>query len=326
MKKDNIDNMFEFDEKAIKNTLRKAKLYSTLKIIGISVIVSGIVLVGVSRVSNRIVNKAASNRYDQEYTFKQITGANEYMSGSNYNHGLFSGEAEYSTYKLIGNKPVYNGTYVFDYSIFPSMNDRHGSQSRSISIAKQNDSDSSDEFDYYNQLGQKYMLLYHPKINYKSYNNELGSLGNMNENKSMEIALSFDKEYTVKEVKNMIPKNINLSWYWVDTENEESLEYLKRDAIFTDTAYGIDAIDKMGRIVKDPEMEFIQNIEYVVTQKSIYQSEYIRRYNILKGKDEKLGREDIKVIGVVVTGNAKDLKFLQNKDYIKGSTIGVVVD
>jgi hypothetical protein len=344
MKKDNIDNMFDFDEKSTKNTIKKAKLYSTLKTIGISVVVAGVVLVVVGIANSKILGMIGYTKYDQENAFREISGPNNYTSGVVFNEGLFNGEAEYSTYKIIGNKPVYNGTSIIDYSIFPFTNSRYGNVYGRILTFENNKPSAFNKSNLYNELGNEEMMFYHPKVNYKSYSNELNSLDSMDDNKSMEIALSFDKEYTVKEVQDMIPKDINLSWYWVDTNNEKDLEPLKgiyketdkngkkkivyRNPCYisADKIYGMDGIDSHGLIVEEPEISFIQNIQYGITQKSRYESEFKRIHNNLSGKDGKIDKEDLKVIGVVVTGNVKDLKTLQNKDYIKGSTIGVVVD
>jgi hypothetical protein len=344
MKKDNIDNVFEFDEKITKNTIRKAKLYSTLKTIGISIIVTGVALVGVSILNHKILTFIGLKKFHQEATFREISGPNNYILGVVFDQGLFSGESEYSTYKVIGNKPVYNGTTIVDYSIFPFTNSRYGNVQGNILVFENNNSDISNKSNLYNSLANKEMMFYHPKVNYKSYNNELSSLNNMDENKSMEIALSLDKEYSVKEVQNMIPKDVNLSWYWIDTNNEKDLEGLRGRVKETDkngkekivyknpypilasNIYGMDGIDSHGLILKEPEMSFIQNIQYGLTQKSRYETEFKRINNNLSGKDGKIDKEGIKIIGVVVTGNAKDLKILQKKDYIKGSTIGVVVD
>ena len=43
----------------------------------------------------------------------------------------------------------------------------------------------------------------------------------------MEIALSFDQAYSMDEVRDMLPNDITLSWYWIDDLNDEEKEESK---------------------------------------------------------------------------------------------------
>ncbi len=34
----------------------------------------------------------------------------------------------------------------------------------------------------------------------------------------VEVAISFDKKYSLAEIKEMIPSNLKQNWYWIGTE------------------------------------------------------------------------------------------------------------
>ena len=61
-------------------------------------------------------------------------------------------------------------------------------------------------------------------------------------------------------------------------------------------------------------------------QKEKYYEEYKRIYDYLRGKKTKPSEQDVKVIGVVVTGTAADLQRLNDKNYVKAAVLGVTVE
>jgi hypothetical protein len=72
----------------------------------------------------------------------------------------------------------------------------------------------------------------YPKIknvDYKTIRNDITQLKDVGTNKGIEMAISFDKGYSPKEVRNFLPKEVSLKWYWVDTySEEESLRNYRR--------------------------------------------------------------------------------------------------
>lgn len=49
----------------------------------------------------------------------------------------------------------------------------------------------------------------------------------------------------------------------------------------------------------------------------------MRWWNII---NRSFFKEDLNIIGVVISGDTKTLKALKNKNYIKGATLGAVAD
>ena len=179
------------------------------------------------------------------------------------------------------------------------------------------------------------MVFYYPYVDYGDrYENDLKLLDEIENQKYMEMALSFDKEYSIDEVNNMIPTNVNLTWYWVDIVEDSYKETQKQytnkqdlgngeiieveqypDLCYEDDAYGIKTINEYGEKIENPEENFIQGIK---------NNAHI--YATIAGSDGKLTKNDIKVQGVVVTGDAENLKSLNNLPFIKAASIGVVTD
>lgn len=199
---------------------------------------------------------------------------------------------------------------------------------------------NAEELNYlprYNNIGQELMMFYYPYVDYGDrYKNDLNLLEDIGNDKYMEIALSFDKEYSISEVNNIIPENINLTWYWIDTvenghkntqkqytdkqkmEDGEIIEVEQYpDICYEDYAYGIKTINEYGEKIGNPVENFIKALE---------EGERTHIYDIIAGEDGKLTKDDIRVQGVVVTGDAQNLELLTSLPFIKAATIGVVTD
>ena len=70
--------------------------------------------------------------------------------------------------------------------------------------------------------GQREMMFYIPEINYnEKILNDLPSLSEMDPGKLVEMGISFDKSYSLEEVKSMLPEGLKQVWYWVDTYNNK---------------------------------------------------------------------------------------------------------
>jgi len=73
-------------------------------------------------------------------------------------------------------------------------------------------------------LRQKYPVFYN--INAKgtkdsnSMPKELASVKEM-PNQLVEVALTFDKAYTYKEIQKLIPNNLKINWYWIGSQSED---------------------------------------------------------------------------------------------------------
>ena len=185
----------------------------------------------------------------------------------------------------------------------------------------------------YNEVGQREMQFFYPFVKYLKYKSDFKLLNEIGTNKYIEMALSFDKSYSIDQIKNLFPSTTHITWYWIDdlstTEKKERLAYginYKDNRLCNETnSYGVKSIDSSGEYLNDPFGLFTSIISNEYKNNSKY-GEIKRLYNNLKGKDGKLAPGDLKIEGVVVTGTPETLKLLQNLPFIKASSIGVITD
>lgn len=330
-----LDIIFEeLKGNKISKTVRKAKIFSTIRIMGISLItfiVLSIAIISISEKVSVIKWSEYIGKINHSYT---IQGPNKFPGMFQSYRGYFGGEVEHKTFKYIHGKRVYTGTYTFQYNL---LGEKHPQWNGTL-INNTNMTD--EELNYlprYNHIGQKLMVFYYPYVDYGNrYQNDLSLLEDIGNEKYMEIALSFDEEYSMDEVEGMIPENINLTWYWVNSEEESHKSTQKRyideqdigngeikeveqypDLCYEDQAYGIKAINEYGEKIEKPEENFI---------KALKNGDVTSLYNIIAGSDGTLTKEDIKVQGVVVTGDTESLKLLEDLPFIKATSIGVITD
>ncbi|GGE76393.1 anti sigma factor C-terminal domain-containing protein [Priestia taiwanensis] len=183
---------------------------------------------------------------------------------------------------------------------------------------------------------QREMQFYHHDKQYDMYPNDLERISKY-ENKVMEVALSFDKSYLLEEVKKMLPADVTQVWYWVDTPLD-SMQYYDNPPIYP-------IWDKyvMGFDVTKTEEGFIEEIRIAKGKKKAKGDGSLRAFHNMAGVDDfrhyaedvydelsrgkvEPGKEDIRIIGAVVTGDEKRLQSLQGLPFVKAISLGAVAD
>lgn len=327
----------------LNSIVRKAKRHSLLRIIIISFIAAGVVLTLYTFFGVKIVYKTETPIQTAVDAFYNISAPNRYIGNMPRYHETFGGKNVFSTYKIIEGRVVYTGQQEYSYGV---LQKDWGSWigSGSPAILGETTDEENLQLRKYNELGQREMVFFYPFNKYRTYRNDLSLLEEIGSEKLMEMALSFDKTYSIDEVNRILPKNVTLAWYWIDDLSEAEKDNYKKTN-FTDekgktskldikwvrserSAYGVKAYDANGAAFKQikPEQMFIWSLESGKKHDTRYQSEFERLYKNLVGSDGKLAGEDIKVQGVVVTGAAEKLKSLRSLPFITASSLGVVVD
>lgn len=330
---DELDKIFEEAKSdKISKAVKKAKRFSTLKTIMISFVTFLILLIVTISISDKI-NFRKRNKYIHKIDYRYVVQAPNKFPGTFYSFkGFLGGEIEHKTFKYINGKRVYTGTYGIKYNL---IDEKYPEGNSSLTTNM-----TPEELNFipkYNDIGQKLMVFYYPYVDYSNrYENDLSLLEDIGDNKYMEIALSFDKQYSIDKVNNMLPKNLNLTWYWVDSVEDDHKETQKQytdkqdvgngkiveveqypDLCYENYAYGIKTINEYGEKIENPEENFIEALK---------EGGITHIYGIIAGADGKLTKDDIKVQGVVITGDAENLKSLRNLPFIKASSIGVITD
>ena len=197
---------------------------------------------------------------------------------------------------------------------------------------------------YTRELRQKYPVFYN--INAKgtkdsnSIPKELASVKEM-PNQLVEVALTFDKAYTYKEIQQMIPNNLKINWYWIGSQSED---VDNTGALRTDpkTTYGANAsllftydsdVRKKAKEAKKEQQTFLDYLKKA--DKNLFPSvSGYNTYNDVESYLKKFGQLDIRepenrdqltFSGVILTGKAENFTQLEGKEWIYASSIGASV-
>lgn len=136
---------------------------------------------------------------------------------------------------------------------------------------------------------------------------------------AVEVAITFDKPYTYQEIKEMVPDNLLVNWYWIGTTSPIETANLK-------------ASDQLGFApIDDYEGSFGQFKSNL--KKAIKMGDLGSQYSTEKGSlsledDAKTylknnsNHKTAKFSGVILTGRAENFAQLENKEWIYASNIG----
>ena len=202
---------------------------------------------------------------------------------------------------------------------------------------------SSTSGTYTRELRQKYPVFYN--LNAKgtkdsnSIPKELASIKEM-PNQLVEVALTFDKPYTYKEIQQMIPSNLKINWYWIGSQSEDGENTM---ALRTDpkTTYGASGTmlnpypdgKKESEEAKNEQQTFLDYLKKA--DKNLFPSvNGYNTYNDVESYLKKFGQLDIREAenrdqltfsGVILTGKAENFAQLEEKEWIYASSIGASV-
>ncbi|MBG9453593.1 hypothetical protein ABE61_05765 [Lysinibacillus sphaericus] len=324
-------NDFLFDEKQTKKIMRKAKFWSTIKIIGITIIVTPIVLVAVWYGLRSLSLNSAQKVMDDIWLYNKISSPNVQISKQVFDDNLFGGKIKTKTFKVLGDnhRPYIWEPLESDYNLFGTLTRNYISDS--IQIEGSESLAETNQFERFNEhTGDREMFFYHPEISYDVYKDSISELNQLEENTLVELAISFDNAYNFDDIKSKLPSSVQVDWWWVDAFTEEWMNFMKQGqstiAANYPLIFGFQSEQSKPVPLQSQSDEvdtFIQNLELLRESKN-FEWETNQVYQSLIGENGTLERSDVKIIGAVVTGTPKQLESLQGKTYIKASTFGVI--
>ena len=325
-------NSFLFDGNEAKKIMRKAKFWSTLKIIGITIIVTPIVLVILWYSFRQLSFYNAQKVMDDIVLFNEISAPNVHISHQTYDNNWFGGEVQVKTYKVLGSRPYIWEPIEGDYNLFGTLSRNYGLYG-SIQLDGSESLIETHQLERFNaHTGDREMFFYHPKISYDVYKDSISELNQFEETNLVEIGLSFDQAYSFDEIKSKLPPNVQVVWWWVDAYTDERLDFMKQgqNTITADSPfiYGFHSEQSKPKALQSQNDEidsFIRNIEHLRKSKN-FEWETDQVYESLVGENGTLDQSDVKIIGAVVTGTPEQLEGLQGQAYLKASTFGVISD
>lgn len=323
MEQNQEQDPFILGGKKTQQLIRKARLRSTLKTIGIIVVVTPVIL-AVIWYGLYHLRLNQGDKVQSEILWKnEISAPNVHLSNQSLKLDSFGGETYNQTYKWLGNKPYIWETIEESYNLWGRSTGRYGA---SGAISPPEKLRPSSSYPRYNSAtGDREMVFYHPEIQYDSYEDSIRLLKQLGDDTLVELALSFDHAYTLEETQKLLPAGVQPVWFWADAYTPSYKKYLKetRQTIAADSMiiYGFhgEQFAPYGGVDS-----FINSVERLRKQGKNFTWEADQVHESLAGDNDILEPGDITIIGVVVTGTARQLEALQNQAYIKGSTFGVV--
>lgn len=327
------------DDKQMKALMKKAKRRHLLRNWIISICAAIIVLIGTFSIIVYFTQENYKKMEREVYASQTVQGPNMRFHGqTELSTGLMGGTVMYSSYKNIAGQPVKWVDEIYEYSIWEVRSVNHNGNV----ILDEELSNKKDDFekmpDYNIQTMQREMRFYLPFMKYVNYVNDLEHIGEM-QNKVAEVALSFDKAYTAEQVVEMLPKDIQPAWFWVDTYNEKKGDsyvglidpksggVLNAEMSFDVFGFEGSHAKKMENVkndIKRNSKEFLSSMRLLTDDNSIggFKDHYRKNYQEVKNIPSK----DLPIYGVVVTGTTESLKQLQGAPYVKAAVRGVTVD
>ena len=299
--------------------VKKAKKRSMIRMVLISLVISLIVLPGLYIIGDRVMIMKMEKETDLESDWNGVMGANIEERGTIYNYSPISATAKTKLVKTVGGVPISWGEQEKVFTIFGS--------SRLIN----NGPSGLGYFDgeripmYYE--GERVVEFFHPQVNYKQIFDDRKLLNVIDDNTVVEMAFSFDDGYSIEEVNEVFKGK--LAWYWVDTfskvdienDNKSNEDENFRDAtIYGSQAYGFS-------YYRNAENNFISILERVKEDGGDYQEDAEKIItNITNQGEIKLEPQNLKIIGVIVTGKPSDLIKFSDESMIRGATLGATTD
>lgn len=288
---------------SLKDALKKAKRKQLLKIIITSIIVVMMLIPIIYKVGNYFAAKSSTKLHEHLFLHNAIAEPNVQIDSQvTSNSSMFGGNIISNRSKNINGYVVPWNTLTSSYGWFLAHIDFN-------ELTPGFYWSDTNFYEYDKQTKNKFATFYNPAI--KDYHdgvqNELGEVSQMN-NYVAEVAISFNQPYTLKEVQTKIPDNLNIVWlYMTSPIRDES----KGPAGMP--VYGFNP-DKSP---KEAYKEFIDSLNQYDDDGH---DEDIQKF--LKANKNK-PFDQVKILGVMLTGKTENFKALENQDFIRGASVGV---
>ncbi|MEI5908337.1 anti sigma factor C-terminal domain-containing protein [Bacillus spongiae] len=314
MSKDNefIPEDFEFE-----NLVKKAKRKSTIKTVLISLVISLFVITALYVVGDWVMKVKMSKELEYDTNWTSIQGANIEEQGTSYDYTFFTAKSTRKIVKRVGNIPTpwQNEEKMFTV-LGTSRIVNNGGFSATGKITDK-------RIPFYFE-GERVIEFYHPQGTYNYLFDDRELLPKMDDNTVAELAFSFDKAYSVKEIENIFKDHA--AWFWVDTYSQEDIEEHNEINQLT-REHGIIGDSAFGFPVDQEPMSFITTLERLKADGGQYEESASEIFlNITNGNQEELIPENLDIIGVVVTGTPSELKKYQDVPIIRGAILGATTD
>lgn len=293
-------------DKSITGALKKAKRKQLLKIIITSIIVVLILLPVLYKTGNYFAAKSSTRLHDRLFLEHSISQPNiQIDSQVTSNSSTFGGN-------IVTNRSKNINGYLVQWSTLTSSYDWFSSDIDYNEIIPGFYWSDREFYEYDKQTKKKVATFYHPSIKkyYDGVQNELGEITKM-ENHVAEVAISFDEPYTFEEIKAKIPDNLNIVWLYMTSPVVDESKGPSGMSV-----YGFDPADSP----KESYKSFFESLKKYDAKGN---NETIQKFLKL---NKNMKFSEVKVLGVMLTGQTQDFKALEDQDYIRGASVGATAE
>ena len=288
---------------SLKDALKKAQRKQLLKIIITSIIVVIMLIPIIYKVGNYFAAKSSTKLHESLFLHNAIAEPNVQIDSQvTSNSTMFGGN-------IISNRSKNINGYVVPWNTLTSS---YGWLRINIDTNELTPGfywSDTEFYEYDKQTKKKFATFYNPAIKeyFDGVQNELGEVSQMN-NYVAEVAISFNQPYTLQEIKEKIPDNLNIVWlYMTSPIRDES----KGPAGMP--VYGFNPDKSPGEAYK----EFVDALNQYDDDGH---DKDIQKF-LKSNKDKPF--DQVKILGVMLTGRTENFKALENQDFIRGASVGV---
>ncbi|MDA1846596.1 anti-sigma factor [Bacillus cereus] len=189
-----------------------------------------------------------------------------------------------------------------------------------------------------NKPYSKKLSFVHPKIKQDDHLKEISkkvwsTLGKIHEGTVAEVAISFDKPYTLQELASILYSTFEAQempptplWYALDTGQEriDEEDFILHGGEVIGFSEHINLPDSEAERPKTKEDEVIEMMRILSTHKETVSktTRTSEKELNLDKRYEYVKENGVKVYGIVITGPSKELLKLQNSPHVRYATLG----
>ncbi|MED2181705.1 sigma factor regulator N-terminal domain-containing protein [Bacillus wiedmannii] len=289
---------------SLKDALKKAKRKHLFKSIITSMIVVIILIPILYKVGNYFAAKSSTKLHERLFLYNSIAEPNVQIDSQvTSSSSMFGGNITSNRSKNINGYVVQWNTLTSPYDWFRSNIDYN-----EVIPGTHWGRSNTESYNYDKQTKNKVATFYNPAIKeyYDGVKNELSAVSKM-ENYVAEVAISFDQPYTLKEIQTKIPDNLNIVWlYMVSPIRDES------GGPAGMPVYGFEP----GTPLEESYKRFFDSLKQ-------YNDGYDKDIQKFLKSNENKPFDQVKILGVMLTGKTENFKALENQVFIRGASVGV---
>ncbi|WP_053362506.1 sigma factor regulator N-terminal domain-containing protein [Bacillus sp. FJAT-27251] len=287
---------------SLKTALKKAKRKQLLKTVLISIIVVLILLPILYRTGNYFAAKSSARLHDKLFLYHSIAQPNiQIDSQVTSNSSMFGGS-------IVTNRSKNINGYLVRWSTLTSSYDWFGTKIDFNELVPGFHWSDTEFYEYDKQTKNKVATFYHPSIReyHDGVQNELSEISQM-EDHVAEVAISFDQSYTFKEIQAKIPDNLNIIWVYMTSA-------------MTNESNGPSGMPVYGFNPADSPKEAYEN--FVSALEKYNANSHDETTEAFMDKNKNKPFNEVKILGVLLTGQTQNFKALENQDFIRGASVG----